>query len=130
MMTMRSKTRVVHRRIGGWIALVLTFLAMVVAGVLFAPRDPGVRVSYAPVGLREADAVKVADDRVLIDINRADAVLLSALPGIGEARADAIVAYRKQNGAFASIEGLMEVSGIGEKIFEGLKELVYVNTAR
>ena len=52
-----------------------------------------------------------------IDLNTASQSDLDRLPGIGEKRAQAIVAYREEHGPFAAIEDVMEVSGIGEGIF-------------
>ena len=54
----------------------------------------------------------------LIKLNSATAAELSALKGIGETKAAAIVEYRKANGKFDSIEQLTEVKGIGEKFIE------------
>lgn len=62
----------------------------------------------------------------LININTATASQLTSLSGIGEKRAAAIVEYRELNGDFTSIEGLMNVSGIGEKIFEGIRDEITV----
>ena len=59
-----------------------------------------------------------------IDINTASALDLTRLPGIGEARAEAIAAYREEHGPFQSVDGLLEVSGIGEKILEDLRPYV------
>jgi len=61
-----------------------------------------------------------------ININTASQNELETLPGIGPTRALAIIAYRRQHGAFATPEDLMKVSGIGTKTFEGLKELIRV----
>ncbi|PTQ86393.1 competence protein ComEA [Trichococcus patagoniensis] len=61
-----------------------------------------------------------------VDINTADAVLLQTLNGIGEKKAVLIIAYREENGSFQTIEEIMEVSGIGEKTFEGFKNLITV----
>ncbi|QQK07666.1 helix-hairpin-helix domain-containing protein [Miniphocaeibacter halophilus] len=61
----------------------------------------------------------------LININSASREELMLLPGIGETRADAILKYREEN-SFKKIEDLMNISGIGEKIFEGLKDLISV----
>ncbi len=61
-----------------------------------------------------------------IDINRAEAWLLEALPGIGETRAGAIVNYRQQNGPFQNINELIKVEGIGTTIYEQIKEFVTV----
>ena len=51
---------------------------------------------------------------------------LMTLSGIGEVKADAIIAYRTENGAFQSVEQLLEVSGIGEKTLEKLRAQVCV----
>lgn len=61
-----------------------------------------------------------------IDINRAEAWLLMALPGIGEARAKAIVEYRCQNGPFRNINELIKVEGIGTATYERIKHLITV----
>ncbi|UHA62417.1 helix-hairpin-helix domain-containing protein [Metabacillus litoralis] len=62
-----------------------------------------------------------------ININLATSEELQTLSGIGPAKAEAIISYREENGQFKSIEGLLEVSGIGEKSLEKLKEEVTVN---
>lgn len=62
----------------------------------------------------------------LINLNTATEAELTELPGIGPAKAAAIVAHRTENGPFKSTEQLMDVTGIGEKSFEQLKELVRV----
>ncbi len=61
-----------------------------------------------------------------IDINRAEAWLLQALPGIGETRAQAIIDYRRQNGPFQSINELTKVSGIGAATLDSIKDLITV----
>jgi competence protein ComEA len=62
-----------------------------------------------------------------IDINRAEAWLLEALPGIGEVIAQRIVDYRSENGPFRIIEDLLKVSGIGPATFENIKQYVTVS---
>ena len=52
----------------------------------------------------------------LININTADEALLCTLPGIGEARARAIVSYRTQRGPFEKPEDIMKVSGIKRRV--------------
>ena len=55
----------------------------------------------------------------LININTADAeTLASGLKGIGPAKAEAIIAYRTQHGGFTSVDELVQVKGVGEKILE------------
>jgi competence protein ComEA len=61
-----------------------------------------------------------------IDINRAEAWLLQALPGIGEIKAQSIVDYRHQNGPFHNINGIIKVKGIGATTFEKIKHLITV----
>jgi len=54
-----------------------------------------------------------------VNINTADKdTLMTEIKGVGEKRAEAIIAYREQNGSFKSIEELAEVSGIGPSIVE------------
>ena len=59
-----------------------------------------------------------------VNLNTADAAELMTLPGIGPAKAEAIIAHREQSGPFGSPEDLMDVSGIGEKTFARLEELI------
>jgi competence protein ComEA len=59
-----------------------------------------------------------------VNINSASVEELQALPGIGPAKAEAIASYRSENGAFQSVDDLLNVSGIGEKSLEKLKEHV------
>jgi competence protein ComEA len=62
-----------------------------------------------------------------VDLNRADAWLLQALPGIGEAKAQAIVDYRLQNGRFSHIGEITRVEGIGTATYEKIKHLITVS---
>lgn len=57
-----------------------------------------------------------------VNLNTASAADLQKLNGIGEKKAEQIIAYRDQNGQFKKIEDLMQVSGIGEKTFAALKD--------
>ncbi len=60
----------------------------------------------------------------LININKATLEELQELPGIGPSKAAAIIAKRDELGSFKSIEDLKLVSGIGDKTFEKLKDLI------
>lgn len=64
-----------------------------------------------------------------IDLNTAGRPQLESLPGIGPSRAQAIIAYREQNGPFLAAEELTAVSGIGSGIYENLQSLITVQPA-
>ena len=61
-----------------------------------------------------------------INLNLADKNVLMTLQGIGEAKAEAILAYRQEKGGFSSVEELMQVEGIKDKLYEKLKDKVTV----
>nr|WP_241254452.1 helix-hairpin-helix domain-containing protein [Brevibacillus sp. SYP-B805] len=61
-----------------------------------------------------------------VNINTATLQELQTLPGIGETRAQAILAYREKNGPFDKPEQLKNIAGIGDKTFERLKDRVVV----
>lgn len=66
------------------------------------------------------------NDNKKVDINTADKSELMTLPNIGEKRADAIIEYRQKN-KFNKIEDIKNVSGIGDKYFEAMKDMIVVN---
>lgn len=61
-----------------------------------------------------------------VNLNTADADALMTLSGIGEAKAEAILAYREEHGGFSSIEEIMNVSGIKESTFSKIKDKISV----
>ena len=61
-----------------------------------------------------------------LNINSADEAELTLLPGIGDTLAAAIVQYRQKNGDFAAVEDIMNVSGIGEKRFENIRDYITI----
>ena len=62
----------------------------------------------------------------LININTASKDLLLTIPGIGEAKAKAIINYRETHGKFQNIEEIQNVDGIGSKLYEEIK--IYITT--
>ncbi len=78
---------------------------------------------YIPM-IGEMDATTEAESD-LIDINSADETLLQTLPGIGPAKAAAIVAFRETT-PFKTVDDLSEVDGIGDKTLEQLRPLIRV----
>lgn len=88
---------------------------------------------YVPKVGENIDNVSVAEGSSIgsntdgkIDINNATKEELISLPGIGEVIADRIIEYRKNN-RFKTIEDIKNVSGIGSKKYEGIKDLIKVN---
>jgi competence ComEA-like helix-hairpin-helix protein len=69
----------------------------------------------------------LAADAGKIDLNTATAEQLMSLDRIGQAVAKRIVDYREKNGPFATIEDLMKVQGIGEKVFAANKDRITVS---
>jgi len=61
-----------------------------------------------------------------ININIANANMLQTLPGIGPVLSERIIEYRNQNGLFGVIDDVKDVSGIAEKKYEGIKDLICV----
>src|SRR5690606_10030745 len=61
-----------------------------------------------------------------VNLNTADATALERLPRVGPAMAARIIDWRERNGGFQVPEDLMQVTGIGEKTFESMRELVSV----
>ncbi len=61
-----------------------------------------------------------------VNLNTASVEDLMNLQGIGEAKAASIIQYRDESGGFRSIEELLEVNGIGDNLFQGIKDMVYV----
>ncbi len=62
----------------------------------------------------------------LVNINTADVELLCTLPGIGEAKAKSIVAYREENGSFKEMEDIMQVPGIKENAYSQIRDMITV----
>lgn len=94
-----------------------------------APQEP----SAPDPALEEAPAEGERPDSLLpdevIDLNAADACDLDRLPGIGPAKAEAILAYREEHGPFQSVDDLLAVSGIGEVTLENLRPYVTAGSA-
>lgn len=82
-------------------------------------------VSSKPTG--SGEAVQVATVAT-VNLNTADAATLQReLLGIGQVKADAIVAYREAHGDFASVDELLEVKGIGEATLEKNRDKLSIN---
>ena len=82
-------------------------------------------------GSRICDGISVAgglSEGAYIDrINQASCEELMTLPGIGQSKAEAIISYREEHGAFQSTEEIMNISGIKEKAYEKVKDSITVD---
>ena len=74
----------------------------------------------------ESEKSETVDDG-LVNINTASVADFKTLPGIGETKANQIVAYREANGPFSSIEDIKKVTGIGDGIFKQINSLIKID---
>ncbi|CBK74865.1 competence protein ComEA helix-hairpin-helix repeat region [Butyrivibrio fibrisolvens 16/4] len=75
---------------------------------------------------QQIESEKADKEDGLVNINTATEAELTSLPGIGQAKAAQIIAYRSANGDFASIEDVKNVSGIGDGIFKQIYSLIKI----
>lgn len=68
----------------------------------------------------------LAKDDGKVNLNTATKEELQTLPGIGEAKAQSIVAWREEHGSFTQIEDIMKIEGIKEGVFSKIKDCVKV----
>lgn len=92
---------------------------------LAEPVRDGMQI-YFPTIQEQEEQLEAADDAGLVNINTAGVEGLCTLPGIGEAKAHAIISYREQNGGYEAIEDIMKVPGIKESAYSQIKDLIIV----
>lgn len=110
-------------------ALASALAVMILIALLFAPAAPEKR-ALAPQAGDDHPGIIWRDGLALIDVNRADQALLTALPGIGPALSERIVADRAANGPYAALEDLQRVSGIGPAKIAALSPRATVGSDR
>lgn len=110
-------------RTGYFYSLVFALLTSASIAVIAAPTVKS-ETTVAP----QAMEVSAKSQGAKVDLNGADAATLQReLAGIGRAKAEAIVAYRESNGAFSSVEELLEVKGIGKALLDRNRDKLEVN---
>ena len=78
---------------------------------------------------RDSPAGPGGASTALVDLNTAPASVLTTLPGIGNKRADAIIAYRQTRGEIASVDDLLEIEGFGPATIESIRPFVAQSAA-
>ena len=100
----------------GLLLLSALFLCLMV-GILYRTGERGDTGGYT-ISVQAENRGPEAEEVSLLNINTATAEQLDTLPGIGPVLAERIVAYREENGPFASVEELKQVNGIGDATLE------------
>jgi competence protein ComEA len=89
--------------------------------MIYVPKIGEIETPRLDISIPGADSGKDG-----ININTATQQEFETLPGIGPAKASTFIQYREENGPFKAIEEIKNISGVGEKTFEKLKEYIYV----
>lgn len=74
----------------------------------------------------EATETVSRSEASVVNINSASADEMASVPGLGEKKSQAIVKFREKHGPFARVEDLKKVDGIGDKLFEKIRQYVTV----
>ena len=92
------------------------FSALVISSLVFSSAS-----AFAADATSKSDSAAkpaVVQQQEVVNINTADALTLTKIKGIGPKKAEAVIAYRKANGNFKTVDQLAEVKGIGPKTVE------------
>jgi len=111
------------QRTGGRMRRVHAMLVSLVLG-LAVPSDAWAEPTPAPAECPPPHTGEVDATTGPVDLNSADEQALLGLPGIGPARAQAILAYRAAHGGFRSVSQLLQIRGIGRALLKQLRPLV------
>ena len=85
---------------------------------IYFPFEDELSYGYSPI---------TGQDSGKVNLNRATKEELMTLPGIGESKAEAIITYREEYGAFQSIEEITSIPGIKEGIYDNIKDYIVVD---
>lgn len=128
---MTEKNRKISRLEGAVLLLTVLFAAGTLLWFQLTKPAAGLTFVEAAHGTRTIETEETPDapgmlEGEQLDLNTASPEDLTRLPGVGEKKAAAIVAYRAENGGFSSVEELTEVEGIGEASLERLTPYVTI----
>ena len=107
-----------------WIlsAAAALMIAVMLAGQWFRGDYSQETLRYEPVVSDLGNLAVEKDGRALINVNLADAEMLTRIDGIGPTLAERIVAYREEYGYFTTLDELLKVDGVGTKKLQAMKE--------
>ena len=113
-----------------WIVVVALAVNLLGGGMVFAQTMPGASSVPGKAGTAveqgKAGMGAVPGKAALLNINTANEEQLTALKGIGPAKAKAITQYRQEHGPFKTVDDLKHVSGIGDKTLAALRPFITV----
>jgi competence protein ComEA len=104
-------------------------IGLLAAALMWLSASGPARADPTPSEVRVGCEAEQASRPKVIDLNAADERALLELPGIGPARARAIIAYRSEHGSFRSLSQLLQIKGIGRALLKQLRPLVAVTPA-
>ena len=103
---------------GGWLRGLALAAALATGAAIAADAAPA---------MAQDGSAQARSTEGVVNINTASVAELSRLPGIGQSRAEAIVAMREQRGAFQRVEQIMQVRGVGRATFRRLQPMLTVD---
>lgn len=113
-----------------WVKKITLTDGVILLGLILMVIGLGMKIKEAKTVTEENRYVSVERKAeamiVSVNINTATAVELESLPAIGPLTAQKIIEYRNSRGAYQKIEDIMNVSGIGEKTYEKIKENIRI----
>ena len=112
-----SLRRITRAALSALLGLTCCFLSLPQPSIA---AESGITVVTEPQLVQQSQLVEP------VNINSAGLELLQTLPGIGKAKAAAIIEYRQQVGSFESVEDIQNIKGIGEKIYQRLADKIRI----
>lgn len=115
-----------------WAAISIALTLAFMLGASAAARRvtaTGGSAGYPALSSADNTLCRIEQGAVQININAADSATLMLLDGVGEKLAARIVAYREEHGAFASVEELTNVEGMGAGKLNALRDEIYCGEA-
>ncbi|HSC68478.1 MAG TPA: ComEA family DNA-binding protein [Cellvibrio sp.] len=101
----------------------VVILSLGTSSLAFAVDAPAAKTPVTETSAAKASTVAPHD---AVNINTADVQELTKLKGIGQKKAEAIIAWRKENGNFKTVDQLLEVKGIGEATLANNRENIRI----